>query len=118
MRKIFIPFMLALVLSACGVDSGEIIDKDFQEAYTSQEQRDVTRYQCDTVYTTVYTNGTPRQQSSQHCYNRVIGTRTVDVRHDAEYTFTLRNEEGDEGTVNVSGRTYDSYDIGDFYSKD
>lgn len=118
MRKFIVALALglALVLSACGVESGYIQDKEYTEAYTSQER--VMEYNCYPAVRSVtyYVDGKPRQrlENYQDCRREWEG-EYEDVYHKAEWHFHLRNDEGDEGKAKVSHETYDAYEVGDYY---
>lgn len=107
---------LALVLSACGINSGTVIDKEYTEAYT--EQKKVYEYNCYPAVRSVtyYVDGQPRQrlENYQDCRREWEG-EWKDVYHEPEWHFKLENREGDTGKVKVTEDDYNSYDVGDYY---
>lgn len=116
-RKVAFGVISAVLLfsfTACGaeVTSGEITEKNYTEAYITQEE--IMEQECEKE--SYYTGTGSKRKKHYRTECESVGTGEFeDVEHPAKYEFELTNDEGDTGTVSVSQEVYDSYDVGDFY---
>jgi hypothetical protein len=107
---------LALMLSACSsVTSGEITDKNYTEAYQTEEP--VTEQVCEKEKRTTGTGKNKKTSYVNECEEEETGEmETVD--HPATYEFVLTDKDDKTGEVDVDEETYNSYEVGDFYDSE
>lgn len=110
-----VPF--ALVLSACApqVTAGTVSDKEFTEAYQTEEE--IMEQECewdtDTRTTTVNGKSKTTKTKEYECEDVATGEfETID--HAAVYEVTLENDKGDTDTHEVTEAQYNSVEVGDF----
>ena len=97
-----------VVFTACGPESGTVYAKQFTPGhYTTEQVADyipICQYDPNLKMTT--------------CRQQFIGYHDSQRWHDDCYALFFKNDEGDKGDDCVPQSTYDSTDIGDFYSKE
>lgn len=91
---LFLVAAVSFLLTACGITSGEIIDKHYEAPYS------YTTMQCIV-------------------YGKYGCTGYMPITHhvDEKWVFTLENKEGDTGDLAVSKQDYDNVPIGTIYTK-
>lgn len=119
MKKIISALALAVMLSlsACGanVTAGEVVNKDYTEAYQTEEE--VTEQVCEKEKRTTGTGKNKKTSYVNECEDEPTGEmETVD--HPAEYVLTLQDKDGNEGDVNVNESEYNSVEVGDFFDSE
>lgn len=113
-----IALVVGVSAAACGVREGTVIEKDHDRAWTQHTTRTVyDQVNCRMVTTSSGTGRNLRSSTTQKCDQR---SRQVPdtIRHPESWELTLRNDEGETGEVAVSRSTYNSIDIGDYYTPD
>lgn len=116
-RQVVTLSMAVLMLAGCGLTSGTVVEKEYDDPDTwnatcyRTESRRVTK----PVTTTTYVNGKPRTTTT---------TKTVTERHQVPYScqkhdgehYILHIKDGDErGSVNVPAIVYDRCEVYEFY---
>lgn len=91
-----LALMTVTLLAACGADSGTVVSKDHHEAYTTMRQ------QC-TAY-----------GSDGFCKAWI----PVTDHHPERWSVTIKNDQGEKGTWNVSESEYDAINLGDHYARE
>lgn len=97
-----------VVFTACGPDSGTVYAKQFYPGHYTTEQ--VADYIPICGYDAALKQTTCKQQ--------LVGFHDEQNWHDDCYALFFKNDEGDKGKDCTQQSTYDSTDIGDFYSKE
>ena len=116
MRRILAAFIvpMALVMSACGasVTAGTVVEKNFTEAHTTQEE--IMEQECEKEKRTTGTGKSKKTSYVNECEMEPTG-EFEDVEHPAEYVLVLEDEEGNTGEVSVDESEYNSVEEGDFF---
>jgi hypothetical protein len=92
---LFLVTAVTFLLSACGITSGEVIDKHYEEPY---------------FYTTSVCSG---YNAQGYCIVWVPITSHVDEK----WVFTLKSSEGKTGDLDVSKEDYDNVPLGTIYTQ-
>lgn len=109
---------LALVMSACStpVYSGDVVDKNYEEAYQTEEE--ITEEECewDTDTRTTTVNGKSKTTKTKEYECETVGTGEYEtIDHPAVYEITLTDAEGNEDTHKVTEEEFNSVEVGDFF---
>lgn len=115
MRKIIFGLMaLMFAFTACGVSvsAGTVTDKQFEEAYTTEEEIEECEWDTDTK--TTYVNGKAKKTTTRE--HECAGTGEFEtIEHPAVYELTLEDKQGNDETHEVTQEEYESVEIGDFF---
>lgn len=91
----------SLALVACNsVKSGEVIEKIHEEAHTYTYLMPIPNQVC---------SGNPPTCTTFYTYIPMV------MRDDEDWKLKLRNEEGEEGTVEVPQEYWDATEVGDYF---
>lgn len=105
---------LAIMMSACStpVNSGDVSDKEYTEAYQTEEEIEDCEWDTDTKTTTV--NGKTKTTKTKEYECEGTGEyETID--HPAKWEITLKDAEGNEQTHTVTEDEYNSVEVGDYF---
>lgn len=116
MRKAFVALALALglFLSACStpVSAGDVVNKEYTEAYQTEEE--IMEEECGMDTDTKIVNGKTKTTTEYECEEVGSGEyETID--HPAVYEVTLEDAEGNTETHEVTESEYNSVEEGDFF---
>lgn len=120
MRRILAAFLVPMALvmvTACApqVTAGEVSDKNYEEAYVTEEEIMTEECEWDTDTKTTTVNGKSKTKTTKEWECEDVGTGEYeDVEHPAVYEVTLTNDEGDSETHTVDENQYNSVEVGDF----
>lgn len=109
---------LGLFLSACStpVTAGDVVEKEFTEAYQTEEEimEEECEWDTDTVTTGTGTKKTTKKVKEYECED--VGTGEYEtIDHPAVYEVTLEDAEGNTETHEVTEAEYNSVEEGEFF---
>jgi hypothetical protein len=106
---------LALFLTACGVDAGNVYAKNYYPEHYKTVSVDDYAYLCQYEYDYMANGGKGGYRNV--CKNRWTGSHNEQRVVPACWEVKFKNEEGDKGKQCVGQETYDNLEIGDWYEK-
>jgi len=119
MRKTIVAIVLplALMFSACApqVTAGEISDKNYTEAYTTEEE--IMEQECEREKRTTGTGKNKKTTYVNECEDEPTGEFET-IEHPAVWEFVLVDEDENTGEVEVTEDVFNSYEVGDFYDSE
>ena len=109
---------LALVMSACSqpVYSGDVTNKEYTEAYQTEEEIEECAWDTDYRTVTKTVNGKSKSVREKHREYECEGTGEFEtIDHPAKWEITLEDAEGNEDTHEVTEAEYNSVEVGDYF---
>ena len=125
MRKIATFITAAAIgfaLTACGApEAGTVYDKEFTPAKTWTEMVDVTEEECEweTKTKTYYVSGKSKTKTVREldCEDVVVGQEEVEKSSPDTWVLHFKDEDGEQGSAEVSEDVFNATEVGDWYGE-